>query len=103
VLLLSIVFKLRGKSKVTNLQVHCRVNEQVAKLQVSVDHTVAVQILNCHDEVVHEEQGLRLGQTTTRSATHILIQCLVRAHLQDNEHIIGILEVVVELDHVLMI
>jgi hypothetical protein len=103
VFLLPVILKLRGKSKVTNLEVHFSIDQQVAELQVSVDHTVAMQVLHCHDQVVHVEQGLRFAQTPTRTAAHILIQCLVWAHLQDNEDIISILEMVMKLDHVLMI
>jgi hypothetical protein len=103
VLLFAIVLKLRCQSKVTDLQVHVGVDEQIAKLEISMDHTVAMQVLACHDQVVHEEQGLGLIQAPTRTATHILIQGLVGAHLKDYKDIVRILKMIMELDYVLMI
>jgi len=103
VLFLPIILKLRSQAKVTNLEVHIRVDEQVAKLQVPVYHTVAVKVLTRHDKVVHEEQRLRLVQTPAWPTTHVLIQCLVRAHLKDYENVISILKMVMEFHYVLMI
>ena len=44
---LAIKLKFRGKTEISDFDLHPIIKEQVTKLQISVDHSVAVQVLDC--------------------------------------------------------
>ena len=55
--------ELGSKAKVTNLDVHGAVEEDVAELKISVDDPVWVHILHSRDQLKHEEAGFLCCQS----------------------------------------
>ena len=61
-LLLALVENLGSKTEISHLQLHLVREEQVAKLQVSVDHLTLVDVLHGYDELVDVVAGFNLMQ-----------------------------------------
>lgn len=54
-----------GQTKVANFDVHVRVKEKVAKLEVTVDDLVGVHIVAGTNELNHKKAGLWLSEDAT--------------------------------------
>lgn len=61
-LLLSVKIELGGEAKVSQFDLHLIVEEQVSKLEVSVDHAVRVQVLQRVDDLLGVALDLELVQ-----------------------------------------
>jgi len=74
-LLLSIKIELGGETEVSQLDLHLIVEEQVAELQVSVDHAVGVQVLERVDHLLGVALDLELVQAlaTLQKLVHTLV------------------------------
>lgn len=66
--------ELRGESQVAHLDFEVVVQEDVRQLQVAVDDAVAVEILDCVDDLEEEVLDLRLRKTLP--TLHEVAQCL---------------------------
>ncbi len=89
-----------GQAKVADLELHVVVEEQVAQLQVTVNDFVVVQVLTSQDDLTHKIAGLGLSDGLT-SLVH-LHERSPATQLQDNVHVLIVLEERVELDNVLV-
>ena len=58
------------KPKVANLDVHIRIQEEVAKFQIPVDDLVGVHVVACADELDHEKASFGFGKSAT-AAQHV--------------------------------
>lgn len=58
---LSLIVNPSGKAKVTNLELHLIIEEKVAKLQVTVDDLVVMQVLHTKQQLSQEVSRLGLS------------------------------------------
>ena len=82
----------RGETKVTNLDVHIAIKEQVPKLQITMDHLVGVHVMAGTNELYHKESRFRLCEDTT-TVEHIHERA-IGTKLQSHVDILFILEAV---------
>ena len=64
---LSVELKLGSQTEVTNLDLHLVVEEQVAELEISVDDTVAVQVLDGCADLIDVALDLKFVQSLSSS------------------------------------
>ena len=87
-----------GQTKVTQLDLHLVVEEEVAELQVAVDDPVRVQVLQSvyylHCVALHFEL------MESFSALEQLVHRLILAEFQQDVHILAVFEKVLEVAHV---
>ena len=60
---LTLVENLRSKSEISNFQSHSLSEEQISKLQVSVDHLVLVDVLHRLHQLIDVESSFHLMQS----------------------------------------
>lgn len=60
----------RRKPKVSHLNIHVTVKEEIAELQVTVDHLVLVHVVTGTNQLDHEEARFGLGEFTS-AAEHV--------------------------------
>jgi len=102
-LLLSIMFQLGSQTKVPNLQSAFAIKEEVSQLQVAVDDTAPMQVLQSGDELIQVEHGLLLRQPLVWSLAHELVEGLVVTDLENDVDVLTILEVVIEVHYLLVV
>ena len=113
-LLLALEVELGGQAEVAELELHLLVEEQVAELQVAVDHAVGVQVLqrvdDLHDVALHLDLPLAAScaSPAQRASARRLLHSkththLIGAHFQQDVHVFPILEYVFELDDIRMV
>ena len=100
-LLLAIKIELGGETKVSQLDLHLVVEEQIAELEIPVDYTVRVQVLERMDDLLSVALDFELMQALT--PLQELIHTLVLAELEEDVHIFAVLEEMQELGHVRML
>lgn len=102
-LLLSIMLQLGSKAEVSNLQSAFAIKEEVSQLQVAVNDTAPMQVLQSGDELIQVEHGFLLRQPLVRSLAHELVEGLVVTDLENDVDVLTILEVVIEVHYLLMV
>ena len=76
---LTIKLKLSGKTEISDFDLHSIIEEEVSKLKISVDHSVAVQVLYGRAYLI--QIALNLDLMKALSPSQKLIQSLVLAEL----------------------
>ena len=84
----------RGETKVTNLDVHIGIKEEVPKLKIAMDHLMGVHVMAGANELYHKESRFRLCEDTT-TVKHVH-ERPIGAELQSHVDILFILEAVNE-------
>lgn len=77
---LAIKLKLSGKTEISDFDLHSIIKEEVTKLKISVDHSVAVQVLDGRAYLI--QIALDLDFMKALSPSQKLIKSLVLAELQ---------------------
>ena len=83
-----------GQSKVPNLQYQViRVDKQVGRLEVTVQHIGRVDVLKASEKLVHEEPGVALWQKAplqqlTQVSLHVLLHNVDWVHLCQGHHVL---------------
>ena len=97
-----------SKPKVTDFDIHVRIEKEVAKFQITVDDLMGVHIVTCTDELDHEESGFGFSEATATTehvherATgakferHVDVGLIFKTFLETNN--IGVLQGLVDLD-----
>ena len=98
-----LVFKLElgRQTEITRLHLHLLVQEEVAQLQISMDHSMLVHVLDGLKDLLAVALDLELGEPL--AALDLLIQGRVAAELHDDVDIIFIFEKVLKLNNVCMV
>jgi hypothetical protein len=102
-LLFAIMLKLSGQSKVADLQTRVAIEEEISELEIAMNHTPPMQILQCHYELIQVEHGLGFCQPLAWTLAHKLVQSLVRAYLKDDVDILAVLKVIIEVHYLVVI
>lgn len=100
-LLLSLEVELGCQTKVTQLDHHFVVDEEVAELDVTVDDAVRVEEPQCTDHLAGVTLDLELVQAL--APLQQLVETLVLAELEQNVDALAVLEKVLKLRNVLML
>lgn len=100
-LALTVEFKLGCETKITNLDLHLVVKEEVTKLEISMDDAMTVQVLHSSADLVDVALDLEFVQALT--ASEQLIQRLVLAQLKEDVHILSVFKEVLEADDVVLV
>ena len=79
-----------GQSKVCNLDVAVFSQQDIVWLQVSIDHTVLVQVLKCQDDLASVDLGYFFRQTSL--SLEVLAQITARAVLKKEKDVLAVLE-----------
>ena len=98
---LSIELKLGGETKITDLDLHLVVEEQITELQISVNDAMTVQILDSGTDLVNVALNLELVKAL--SATEQLIQRLVLTELKQDVHVLSVFKEVLEAYDVVLV
>jgi len=97
-LLLALELDLGGQAEVAQLDLHLLAEEEVAQLEVAVDHLVLHQVLHRVQDL--QQVALHLDFRQPLAPLEQLVQRLVLAHLQQDVHVLVVLEHVFEVHHV---
>jgi hypothetical protein len=97
------MLELGCQAKVTNLQTSIGVQKEIAQLEISMDDTTPMQILQPGYQLIQVEHGLCLRQPLTWAFAHEFVQCLVWTYLQNDVDMFTILKVVVKADNLVII
>ena len=97
---LSIELKLGCQTKITDLDLHLVIKEQITQLEISMNDSVGVQILNGITNLNNIALNLEFMQSS--SPPQKFIQGLTLAEFQDNVDIFSILEEMLEPHNVRM-
>mmetsp|Transcript_24716 Transcript_24716/g.30853 ORF Transcript_24716/g.30853 Transcript_24716/m.30853 type:complete len:293 (-) Transcript_24716:24-902(-) len=100
-LALAVELKLGSETEVANLDLHLVVKEEVAKLEISMNYPVAVEVLDSRADLV--DVTLHFELVEALAATQKLVQGLVLAQLEKNIDILGVFEEVLEPDDVVLV
>jgi hypothetical protein len=100
-LLLSVKIELCGETKVSQFDLHLIVEEQVAELEISVDHTVGVQVLERVDHLLGVALDLELVQAL--APLQKLVHALVLAQLEQDVHILTVFKEMKKLGNIWML
>lgn len=92
------VFNQCSQTKVSDLNVHVGIQEDIAELEIPVDNLVHVHVVACTNELNHEETGLWFGEPAS-TAEHIH-QGAVMTKLKGHIDVFIIFETVLEPDDV---
>lgn len=87
-----------SESKVANFDIHVRIQEEVAKFEITMDDLVRVHVVTSSNELNHEESSLRFSEAAT-AAKHIH-ERTARAQLQRHVNIGFIFETLLEADDI---
>mmetsp|Transcript_24713 Transcript_24713/g.55003 ORF Transcript_24713/g.55003 Transcript_24713/m.55003 type:complete len:303 (-) Transcript_24713:463-1371(-) len=74
---LSVVLQLGCQPKVSHLQPRVSIEEEIAKFEVPVDHSLSSKILEGNDKVIDEEHRLWLSQPAIWPPFHEVVESLV--------------------------
>jgi len=102
-LLLAIMLELRSQAEVSHLQAHVSIQEEISQLEIAMDDSAPMQVLQRNDELIQVEHCLGLRQPLAWTLPHELVQRLIRAHLENNVDILAVLEVIVEVHNLVVI
>jgi hypothetical protein len=97
------MLQLRRQAEIGHLDSHVTVQKEVAELEIPVNHTTPVKILEANDEVVYVEHGFSLRQTLIGPALNEFVECLIWAKFENNVDIFAIFEIIDELDHLFVV
>ena len=100
-LALTIELEFRCQTEITDLHLHFVVEEEVSKLQISVDDAMTVEVLDSRADLVDVALNLELVQSLT--PTQKLVERLVLAELEQDVDVLGVLEEVLEADDVVLV
>lgn len=100
-LALTVELELSGETKVTNFNFHLVIEEEVAELQVSVNHAMRVQVLYRRADLHHVALDFKFVETL--SSAEEFIQALVLAQLQQDVDVLSILKEVLEPDDIVVV
>ena len=95
---LSIELKLGCQTKITDLNLHLVIEEQITELKISMNDSVGVQILNGITDLNDIALNLELVQSS--SPPQKFIQGLTLTEFQDNVDVLSILKEMLEADNV---
>lgn len=84
--LLSIEVQLGRQPKVSKLDLHLAVDEEIAKFEISMDHSMRMQVLKSIDDLGHP--ALDLNFMKSFSSTQQLIESLVLTDFQNDIYIL---------------
>lgn len=87
-----------GKTKVSDFDIHVRVQENITELQVAMDDLVGVHVMTPADKLDHKEARFRLSKAPT--ATQQVHEGTVGTKFQSHIYIIVIFETFVELNDI---
>jgi hypothetical protein len=82
---LTIKLQLRGKTKITNLNLHFLIDEQITQLQIPMDDSMLMEILHCTYDL--EQIALHLKLRKSFSTLEQLIHGLVLSNLEHDIYI----------------
>ena len=99
-LALSVKLQFCGKTEITNFDLHFIVKEEISEFEISVNDTMAVQVLDSSADLVDVALHFQLVETLTTSEE--LIEGLVLTQLKQNVDILGVFEEVFEADNVVV-
>jgi hypothetical protein len=102
-LLLTIMLELRRQAEISHLHLAFSIQEQIPQLEIAVDYSAPVQVLQGNYQLVQVEHGLWLGQPLAWTLSHQLIQCLIRAHFENDVDILAILKVIIKVHYLVVI
>lgn len=88
----------RGQAKVPDFDVHLRVKEKIAKLEVAVDDLVGVHVVAGTNKLNHEKSGLWLCEDAT--AVEHVHERAAGTKLKGHVHVLFILETIYETNDV---
>lgn len=97
----AIKLKFSGETEISDFDLHPIVEEQVTKLQISVNHTVAVQILNGRAYLIQIALYFDLMQALP--TTQQLVKCLVLTEFKEDVHVFSIFKEVFEAHNVVVV
>lgn len=100
-LLLAVKIELGREAEVSQLDLHLIVEEQIAELEVPMDYAVRVQVLERVDDLLSVALDFQLVQAL--APLQELVHALVLAELEQDVHILAVLEEVEELGDVGML
>lgn len=91
---LAIELQFGCKAEVTNFHLHLVVEEEISKLEISVDDSVAVQVLNCSADLVNVALHFKFVQAFASSKQ--FVEGLVLAQLKEDVDVLCVFEEVFE-------
>ena len=100
-LTLTIELKLCCQTKITDLNLHLVVKEEVTELEISMNYTMTVKVFNRGTDLINVTLDFELVEALT--AAQQLVQRLVLAQLEENIDVLSILEEVFEADDVVLV
>ena len=100
-LTLSIELKFGGQTEITYFDLHLVVEEEISEFEISVDDSVTVQVFHSGADLVYVALDFELVKALT--ATQQFVEGLVLAQLEQDVHILSVLEEVLEADDVVLV
>ena len=100
-LTLTIVENLRSQSEIPDLEAHSFCEEQVSKLQVSVDHLVFMNVLHCLHQLINIESSFHLVESF--ASLNQIRERLVLADVQHDVDVLLVLKVSVKSNDVFVV
>ena len=100
-LALTVELELGSETKITNLDLHLFIDEEVTKLKISMDDAMAVQVFDGLGNLVNVALNLELVEALATSQK--LVQRLILAKLQKYVNILSILKEVLEAHNVVLV
>lgn len=91
-------FEFGGETEVAKFDFHAVADEQVAELEISVDDSICVEVLECLDDLNGVAKGFEFGDAL--ATLDELVEGLMRAEFEENVDVFMIFEDVLELDDV---
>lgn len=97
---LPIEFEFGSKTEITYLYLHSVVQEQVTKLEISMDDSVTVQVLDSAAYLIQIALYLDLVESLT--SPQQLVERLVLAELKQNVNVLSVFEEMLEADNMVV-
>ena len=98
---LTVKLELGCKTEVADFDFHLVVEEQITELEISVDHSVTVKVLDSGADLVHVALDLQFMESLPSSEQ--LVERLILAQLEQNIDVLGIFEEVLEANDVVVV
>lgn len=95
---LSWIFDEGSQAKVSNFDIHLGVQEEITKLQVSVDDLMGVHVVAATDELDHEVASFRFSEAF--AATEHVHKRAIMAQLEGQVDVVAVLETIEEGDDI---
>jgi len=95
---LSVELKLGSETKITYLDLHLVVEEEITQLEISMDNSMGVQVLNGITDL--NDVALNLQLVKSSSSPQKFVQSLTLAEFKDDVDIVSILEEMLEAHNV---